>query len=420
MKIRNVPIGSIAPYPGNPRKNDQAVDKVAASIEEFGFQQPIVVDRDMVVVVGHTRLKAALSLGLAEVPVHVAENLSPEQCRAYRLMDNRSNEDAEWDMERLAEELRGLEAVQFPLEFTGFDERELQRITFAGPGGGGDGDEPPPLPTQAVARPGDLFALGAHRLLCGDATSLTHVARLMDGRRADLVFTDPPYNVDYTGKTADALKIVNDTMGDRKFRAFLLAAFQVLFANAREGAPIYVCHADTEGYNFRGALVDAGWLFKQAIVWVKDSFVMGRQDYHWRHELLLYGWKPGAGHTWAADRTQDTVWEIPRPKRSVEHPTMKPVELVSRAIVNSSKPGDMVLDPFGGSGSTLIACESEGRVCRMAELDPRYVDVIVERWETFTGGRAELVHEGSTGDGDGRAAGEGQGAVPRGAEAQVR
>ncbi|MDA8178307.1 MAG: DNA modification methylase [Deltaproteobacteria bacterium] len=417
MNVRLVPIGQVTPYPGNPRKNDQAVDKVAASIKEFGFQQPIVVDRDMVVVVGHTRLKAALSLGLAEVPVHVAENLSPEQCRAYRLMDNRSNEDAEWDMDRLAEELRGLEAVQFPLEFTGFDERELQRITFAGPGGGGDGDEPPPLPTQAVARPGDLFVLGAHRLLCRDVTSLTDVARLMDGRRADLVFTDPPYNVDYTGKTADALKIANDTMDGRRFRSFLLAAFQVMFANAREGAPIYVCHADSEGYNFRGALSDAGWLFKQCIVWVKDSFVMGRQDYHWRHEPLLYGWKPGAAHSWASDRTQDTVWEIPRPKRSTEHPTMKPVELVSRAIVNSSKPGDMVLDPFGGSGSTLIACEAEGRVCRTAELDPRYVDVIVERWETFTGRRAERVHEGSV-HGDARgAADEVEGTVPRVAEA---
>ncbi|HQT97780.1 MAG TPA: DNA modification methylase [Thermodesulfobacteriota bacterium] len=417
MKIQTVPIGCVKPYENNPRKNDQAVDKVAASINEFGFQQPIVVDRDMVVVVGHTRLKAALSLGMAEVPVHVASNLSPEQCRAYRLMDNRSNEDAEWDFDRLAEEPRGLEAVQFPLEFTGFDEREPQRITFVGPGSGGDGDEPPPLPTQAVARPGDLFVPGPHRLLCGDATSPRDVARLMDGRRADLVFTDPPYNVDYTGKTADALKIVNDTMGDRKFRAFLLAAFQVMFANAREGAPIYVCHADTEGYNFRGAIADAGWLFKQAIVWVKDSFVMGRQDYHWRHEPILYGWKPGTGHTWAADRTQDTVWEIPRPKRSAEHPTMKPVELVSRAIVNSSKPGAMVLDPFGGSGSTLIACESEGRVCRIAELDPRYVDVIVERWETFTGGRAELVRDGSTSECDRGAEGEGEGAVPRGAQA---
>jgi DNA modification methylase len=268
-----------------------------------------------------------------------------------------------------------------------------------------------------VARPGDLFALGAHRLLCGDATSLTHVARLMDGLRADLVFTDPPYNVDYVGKTGSALKIDNDKMDTKRFRAFLLAAFHVLFANAREGAPIYVCHSDTEGYNFRGAMIEAGWLFKQAIIWVKDSFVMGRQDYHWRHEPILYGWKPGAAHRWWADRTQDTVWEIPRPKRSVEHPTMKPVELVSRAIVNSSKPGDMVLDPFGGSGSTLIACEAEGRVCRIAELDPRYVDVIVERWETFTGRRAELVHEGSV-HGDARgAADEVEGTVPRVAEA---
>jgi site-specific DNA-methyltransferase (adenine-specific) len=396
VKVELVPIDSVTPYERNPRKNEAAVAVVAASIKEYGWQQPIVVDRERVVIVGDTRLKAARSLGLAVVPIHVAD-LSPEQAKAYRLMDNRSNENAEWDLDLLSLEIGDLRQMQFSLDLTGFTDLELGRLGATGTGNPGIGpaDDAPPLPVEPAARPGDLYALGAHRLLCGDATNLAHVARLLDGLRADLVFTDPPYNVDYTGKTADALKIANDTMEARRYRAFLLAAFQVLFANTKAGCAIYLCHADTEGYNARGALTEAGWLFKQAIVWVKDSFVMGRQDYHWRHEPILYGWKPGAAHRWWADRTQDTVWEIPRPKRSEEHPTMKPVDLVARALKNSSRAGDIVLDTFGGSGSTLVACEREGRVCRMAEIDPRYCDVIVSRWEQFTGQKAVLVgHNG--------------------------
>ena len=411
MKIRVVPIESVIPYPNNPRKNEDAVAAVAGSIKEYGWQQPIVVDREMVVVVGDTRLKAARKLGLAEVPVHVADHLSPAQCKAYRLMDNRSSENAEWDLDRLLLEIRDLQAAQFSLDLTGFGDKELGRLfaSESGPGGAGPADDAPaddapPLPQAAVTQPGDVYVLGAHRLLCGDATSLRDVARVMDGQRADLVFTDPPYNVDYTGKTSDALKIANDVMSARDFRAFLLAAFQVMISNAKTGAPIYICHADTEGFNFRGAMTEAGWLLKQCLVWIKDSFVMGRQDYHWRHEPILYGWKPGAAHRWWADRTQDTVWEVPRPKRSEEHPTMKPVALVARALHNSSRKGDLVLDTFGGSGTTLIACEAEGRVCRMVELDPRYCDVIVSRWETFAGKKAERINGDNAGNDSGEQA----------------
>ena len=399
MNIQVVPIDRVVPYARNPRKNEGAVASVAASLQEFGWQQPIVVDTDMVVVVGHTRLLAARQLGLAEVPIHVAEGLSPIQCKAYRLMDNRSHEDSEWDDAFLSLEFADLKEADFDLGLTGFGGDEIvERMAAGGLGMPGltDPDDVPEPPDEAITQPGDLYVLGAHRLLCGDATSLRDVAKLMDGQRADLVFTDPPYNVDYTGKTADALKIVNDTMTAQAFRAFLLAAFQVLISNAKTGAPIYVCHADTEGFNFRGALTESGWLLKQCLVWIKDSFVMGRQDYHWRHEPILYGWKPGAAHRWWADRTQDTVWEVPRPKRSEEHPTMKPVALVSRALHNSSRKGDLVLDTFGGSGTTLIACEAEGRVCRMAELDPRYCDVIVSRWEKFTEKKAERVNGSNT------------------------
>lgn len=400
MKIQSVPIDRVIPYPNNPRLNEGAIAAVAGSIKEYGWQQPIVVDKEMVVIVGDTRLKAARKLGLAEVPIHVAEHLTPSQCKAYRLMDNRSSENAEWDLDRLALEIKDLQLADFQLDLTGFTDKELGRLAAAetGAGGVGGADEAPPCPATAITQPGDLYALGAHRLLCGDATSLVNVADLMGGLRADMVFTDPPYNVDYTGKTADALKIVNDVQDDRRFRAFLLAAFQVLAANTKAGCPIYVCHADTEGYNFCGALTEAGWLFKQVVVWIKDSFVMGRKDYHCRHEPILYGWKPGAAHRWWADRTQDTVWEIPRPKRSTEHPTMKPVDLVARALHNSSRAGDVVLDTFGGSGSTLIACEREARVCRMVELDPKYCDVIVSRWEAFTGKKAERIDGGKQHD----------------------
>lgn len=344
MKIRVVPIDQVIPYPNNPRKNEDAVAAVAGSIKEYGWQQPIVVDRGMVVVVGDTRLKAARKLGLTEVPVHMAETLTPSQCKAYRLMDNRSSENAEWDLDRLLLEIKDLQADQFSLDLTGFGDKELGRLFAAEKGneGTGSADDAPPLPSTPVTQPGDLYVLGTHRLICGDATSLRDVAYLMDGQRADLVFTDPPYNVDYTGKTADALKIANDVMSARDFRAFLLAAFQVLLANAKTGAPIYICHADTEGFNFRGAMTEAGWLLKQCLVWIKDSFVMGRQDYHWRHEPILYGWKPGAAHRWWSDRTQDTVWEVPRPKRSAEHPTMKPVALVSRWETFTEKKAERV------------------------------------------------------------------------------
>lgn len=240
-----------------------------------------------------------------------------------------------------------------------------------------------------MTQPGDLWLLGDHRLLCGSATSAQDVERVMGGDRAGLVVTDPPYNVTYVGKTKDALTIQNDTMSGVEFRTFLLDAYKNLFAVTEEGCGIYVFHADTEGLNFRGAMVEAGWKLAQCCIWVKQTLVMGRQDYHWQHEPVLYGWKPGAAHRWFTDRKQTTVWNFDRPSRSTDHPTMKPVDLISYPINNSSKAGDIVLDTFGGSGSTLIAAAKTGRRARLVELDPRYCDVIVRRFEEWSGQEAK-------------------------------
>lgn len=392
MNVTMMPIEQVVPYARNPRKNEAAVAKVAASIREFGFRQPIVVDADRVVIVGHTRLLAARTLGLTEVPIHVAENLTPAQVRAYRLADNRTAQEAEWDMDLLALELQELDGANFDLALTGFGEEEILEL-LNGDGEDGilpstDEDEAPEPPEDPVTVPGELITLGRHRLLCGDSTRLEDMEALMAGEAADLIWTDPPYNVAYEGKTKDALTIENDAMDDGAFRRFLEDAFLAMASVTRPGGAIYVAHADTEGHNFRGALREAGWLLKQCLVWVKNSMVLGRQDYHWRHEPILYGWKPGAAHRWFADRSQTTVLEYDRPTRSTDHPTMKPVELVAYCLANSSGNGDVVLDPFGGSGTTLIACEKLGRKARLMELDPRYCDVIIRRWEEATGRKA--------------------------------
>jgi len=252
-------------------------------------------------------------------------------------------------------------------------------------------DEVPEPPEEPITKPGDLWILGRHRLLCGDSTDQTVVAKLMENQLADMIFTDPPYNVNYTGKTKDALTIKNDSMKDDNFRHFLTLAFLNMAQASKAGAPIYVCHADSEGLSFRTAFKEAGWDLKQCIIWVKQHFVMGRQDYQWQHEPILYGWKPGAAHKFYGDRKQTTVWQIDRPMANREHPTMKPIALCAQAIKNSSKSGDIVLDLFGGSGSTLIACEQLNRTCYMMEIDPKYCDVIVKRWENLTGQKAERV-----------------------------
>jgi DNA modification methylase len=395
LTVETWPIERPIPYARNPRKNLGAVDKVAASLKEFGWQQPIVVDLEDVVVVGDTRLRAAHKLRMAHVPVVVARHLTAAQCKAYRLADNRTNEEAEWDEALLALELEDLRLADYALALTAFDARELGMLAAmseAAVAGLTDPDDAPAVAAVPVSVPGDVWLLGRHRLVCGDATTLAAVQALMMGDElADLVLTDPPYNVGYVGKTKDALTIQGDQQGGAPFYQFLFESFTNMRLVAASGAGIYVFHADTEGMNFRKALVDAGWKLSQCCVWVKNSMVMGRQDYHWQHEEhspALVGWLPDAAHRWYADRRQTTVWQFDRPTRSLTHPTMKPVALLEYILENSSRPGDRVLDIFGGSGSTLIACEKAGRLARLMELDPSYADVIVRRWQNFTGRQA--------------------------------
>ena len=394
MKIELWPVDQVIPYARNARTiSESAVAKVAASIQEFGWRQPIVVDVHRVIVAGHTRLLAARKLGLKEAPVHVADNLTPAQIKAYRLMDNRSHDETSWDFELLGPELTDLQSLGFGnLELTGFDEKEIADFLAGAASPGQEGltpdDEAPALREAAVTQPGELWRLGDHRLLCGDAMLLADVNRVLGGARADLVVIDAPYNVNYEGGTKEKLKIQNDPMADGAFYQFLLKAYQNLAAVTKEGAGIYVFHADTEGVNFRRALVEAGWKLAQCCVWVKQTLVLGHQDYQWQHEPILYGWKPGAAHRWFTDRKQTTVWNFDKPARSPEHPTMKPVDLVSYPILNSSRNGDVVLDTFGGSGSTLIACAKHGREARLLEIDPKYCDVILRRWQEWSGEKA--------------------------------
>lgn len=306
----------------------------------------------------------------------------------------------EWDLPELGEWMKELGSfdVELDLDLTMFDEEERKQFggiivsehTRTG-ATGVDEDEIPEKP-PARTRLGNIYELGDHRLICGDSTKIETARALMKGEHAQMVWTDPPYNVDYVGKTKNALKIQNDKMDDASFRTFLAAAFSTMAEVTVSGGAIYVAHADSEGYNFRGALRDAGWLNKQCLIWKKQSLVMGRQDYHWIHEPILYGWKPGSSHLWCSDRKQTTVLEFARPSKSPDHPTTKPVDLVEYCIGNNSKPEHIVFDAFGGSGTTLIACEKLGRRCRMIELDPSYCDVIVERWEKYTGQKAKLLN----------------------------
>ena len=394
MNIEIRPLAEIYPYHRNPRKNDPHVDKLADILKEYGWKQPMVVDPEGVLIIGHRRRQAALKLGWTEGPVVVASDLSPEQIKGLRIADNRVHEDVEWDKSLLSLEIGELKSAGFDLSLTAMSSNELKGLdalacsTLAGLV---DADEAPSVPTFPVSVPGDLWLLGNHRLLCGDSTLIDDVQRLMGDELADLVVTDPPYNVAYTGKTKDALKIENDSMSGESFYQFLFDVYTNLFAVTADGAGIYVFHADSEGRNFRAAMTDAGWKLAQCCIWVKQTMVMGRQDYHWQHEPILYGWKPTGPHRWCTDRKQTTVWNFDRPSRNAEHPTMKPIDLIKYPITNSSEEGHIVLDLFGGSGSTLVACESTARRARLMELDPKYVDVIVKRWQQFTGKKA--VHE---------------------------
>lgn len=397
-RLEMISIDALAPYARNSRTHSDAqVAQIAGSIREFGFTNPVLIDDESGIVAGHGRVQAARALGMEQVPCIRLEGLTEAQRRAYVIADNRIALNAGWDLDMLAVELDDLKGIDFDLDLLGFDVGEIDKILAmadATTEGETDIDDVPDVQVEAITQPGDVWLLGKHRVMCGDSTAVTAMDVLMGGALADMLLTDPPYNVAYEGKTRDALRIENDAMGNDDFRAFLRDALVTADSALKPGAVFYIWHADSEGYNFRGACHDAGWQVRQCLIWAKSSLVMGRQDYHWKHEPCLYGWKDGAGHLWASDRKQTTVLEFERPSRNGEHPTMKPVALFEYQMLNNTKGGDIVLDSFGGSGTTLIAAEKNGRVARLMELDPKYVDVIVRRWQQFTGKRAVLESTG--------------------------
>ena len=387
MNIVNVKIAEVTPYANNPRNNDGAVESVAKSIEKFGFIGAIILNKDKVIINGHTRVKACKKLGMETVPAIIVDHLTKEQEDALRIADNKTGEIAEWNEDLLRAELKALEEAGFGIEDLGFDNSELEALLEGDVSvsvGETDPNAAPEVPEVAVSRLGEVYVLGNHRLVCGDATKAEDVGRVCKEGEADMWLTDPPYNVAYEG--SNGLTIQNDSMEDVKFREFLRTAFGHAEKALKPGAPFYIFHADSEGYNFRGACHDIGLRVRQCLVWKKNALVLGRQDYQWIHEPCLYGWKEGGPHPWYADRSQTTVMEFNKPKKNDVHPTMKPVEMLVYLLQNSSKRGDVVLDTFGGSGSTLIACEQTGRVCKTVELDPRYCDAIRRRWAEFKHG----------------------------------
>lgn len=392
-----ISVAELIPYARNSRTHSDAqVTKIAASIREFGFLNPIIVDGESGIIAGHGRVLAAQKLGLDTLPVIEAAHLTEAQKRAYVLADNRLALDAGWDNDMLKVELSDLQADGFNLELTGFSLDEIAAFLVDPTEGLTDPDAVPETPVDPVTVEGDVWLLGRHRLMCGDSTSIDHLERLCDGQLVDMWLTDPPYNVAYEGKTKEALTIKNDKMEDAGFRQFLRDAYVAADSVMKAGAVFYIWHADLEGYNFRGAAHDAGWQVRQCLIWKKQTMVMGRQDYHWRHEPCLYGWKDGAAHLWATDRKQTTILEFDRPSRNGEHPTMKPVALFEYQMLNNTKGSDIVLDSFAGSGTTAIACETHGRMARLMELDPKYCDVIINRWQDFTGQTATLEGDGRT------------------------
>lgn len=399
MNIEKIDISVLIPYARNARTHsDEQIAQIAGSIKEFGFNNPVLIDKDNGVIAGHGRLAAARKLGLKEVPCIRLEHLTETQRKAYILADNRIALNSGWEAELLNLELSELLDGGVNLESLGFDADEIDALLnkIEPTEGLTDEDATPEVPEEPITKPGDVWILGKHRLMCGDSTSIQALEALCQNQAVDMWLTDPPYNVAYEGKTKDALKIQNDSMDDEQFRQFLRDSYVAADAVMKPGAVFYIWHADSEGYNFRGAAQDAGWKVRQCLIWKKQTMVMGRQDYHWKHEPCLYGWKDGAGHLWAADRKQTTILEFDRPSRNAEHPTMKPVALFEYQMLNNTKGGDIVLDSFGGSGTTLIAAEKNGRVARLMELDPKYCDVIVKRWQDFTGKQATLEATGQT------------------------
>lgn len=394
MQIEKIQTEKLIPYARNSRTHsEQQVMQIAGSIREFGFTNPVLIDNKNGIIAGHGRVLAAQKLGLKEVPCIRLSHLTETQRKAYVIADNKLALNSGWDEEMLGLELAELKDEDFDLSLIGFDEKEIDDLLAETVEGETDPDDVPEPPVDPVTVIGDVCLLGKHRLLCGDSTSIDDLRKLCGEQDVDMWLTDPPYNVAYEGKTKDALKIQNDSMGNDQFRQFLVDSYVAADAVMKTGAVFYIWHADLEGYNFRGAAHDAGWKVRQCLIWKKSSIVMGRQDYHWKHEPCLYGWKEGAGHLWASDRKQTTILEFEKPSRNGEHPTMKPVALFEYQMLNNTKGGDIVLDSFGGSGTTMIAAEKNGRIARLMELDPKYCDVIVSRWQAFAGKRA--IHEAS-------------------------
>jgi DNA modification methylase len=399
MQVEMRPIGSINPYESNPRVNDGAVEAVAASIKEFGYRVPIVIDEQGVVVCGHTRLKASLLLGLAEVPVHVASGLTPEQIKAYRLADNATNELATWDKNLLPLELFALRELDFDLSLLGFKPDELAKwMGTEAAEGLCDPDEIPEAPEVAITQPGDLWLLGEHRLLCGDSTNSDDFSRLMNGERAACCFTDPPWNVaiglDSNPRHRQREGLANDNLSPEDFREFL-AGFASNLITHLDG-DLYCVLGASEWPTLDSVLRECGFHWSATVIWVKDQFVLGRSKYHRRYEPIWYGWHTKNQSSFVGHRDVDDVWEVARPRVSTEHATMKPIELVQIAIANSSPLSGIVIDPFLGSGTTLLAAERLDRRCYGIELSPKYCDVICRRFQNFTGKPAILERTGES------------------------
>lgn len=392
MEIIYKKIEDLIPYVNNTRTHsEEQVNQIASSIKEFGFTNPVLIDSDGGIIAGHGRVMGAKKLSMMEVPTITLDNLTEAQKKAYIIADNKLALNAGWDEELLKVEIEALQDMEFDIDLLGFSDEELADLDI----GLEDlpeldtdkADEVPEVEENPVIKLGDIIELGhnyQHRLMCGDSTIKEQVEQMMGGVLADQLVTDPHYNVAYEGKTKDALTIKNDSMDNDSFREFLRNAYSSADNVMKPGATFYIWHADSEGYNFRGAAFDIGWKVRQCLIWKKQTMVMGRQDYHWKHEPCLYGWKDGAGHLWATDRKQTTILEFDRPSRNDIHPTMKPVDLIEYNIMNNTKGKDVVLDLFLGSGTCLIACENTGRCCRGMEFDPKYAQVIIQRYVDYT------------------------------------
>ena len=393
-EMERVPVDRLIPYINNARTHSpEQIKKLRASLREFGFVNPVIIDREYNVIAGHGRIMAAKEEGITEVPCVYVDHLTEAQRKAYILADNRMALDAGWDEEMLRVEIDALKEVDFDPMLAGFDEKELAAL-YADEGNGAEDDDfdlSAALEKASFVEPGDVWTVGRHRLMCGDATRPEDVQTLMGGERANLIVTDPPYGVSF--KSASGLTIQNDGIKNEEFYAFLLSAFRNMVDVLEKGGAAYVFHADTEGLNFRRAFVDAGFHLAGCCIWAKDTLVLGRSDYQWQHEPVLYGFLQNGKHPWYSDRKQTTIWNFAKPKRNANHPTSKPLDLLAYPICNSTQENAIVIDTFGGSGSTMMACEKTNRICRMMELDPKYASVILRRYVEDFGGADQVYVE---------------------------